>query len=104
EAVFADRDLVFQVTQPGPLELAGDRAFTRTWFREWTRKVGKATPRILLGLYQDELVRTPDGWRFQRRKLDSLYTADPDYGGAPGGDPAMEHDFAALGVDPVQPA
>jgi ketosteroid isomerase-like protein len=101
ERVFGGRDLIFQVTQPGPLEVSGDRAWTRTWIREWTRKAGKATPRVFLGLYQDELIRTAEGWRFARRRLDGLYTADPDFGGEAEPVPSMDHRFEAIGRDPL---
>jgi uncharacterized protein (TIGR02246 family) len=100
DTVFASRDLIFQLTQPGPLEITGDRAHTRTWLREWTRLRGKDSPRIFLGLYQDTLARTEEGWRFARRRLDGVYTTDPELPGRADKDPVLEHAFDAIGLDP----
>jgi ketosteroid isomerase-like protein len=97
EQVFAARDLIFQLTQPGPLEIAGDQAHTRNWLREWTRLMGKPSPRLFLGLYQDHLTRTAEGWRFARRRLDGVYVADPEIGGRADPDPVMEHAFGVGG-------
>jgi ketosteroid isomerase-like protein len=93
EKVFGARDLIFQLTQPGPLSIEGDQAHTRTWLREWTRLRGKASPRMFLGLYQDHLVRTARGWRFARRRLDGIYTVDLEMGGRANPDPVIDHIF-----------
>jgi 3-phenylpropionate/cinnamic acid dioxygenase small subunit len=51
--------------------LAGDRATARCSFQAQHRLVGApgGDNFIVAGTYEDELVRTPDGWRIARRTL-----------------------------------
>jgi ketosteroid isomerase-like protein len=93
-------DLIFQMIQPGPLEIRGDRAFTRSWIRAWNRLKGETT-RDIFGLYQDELVRTPEGWRFARRRMDTIHIAENGQVLEDHGYPPMEHAFE-IGRDPAR--
>lgn len=49
------------------IDAEGDRAKARLLVQEITRKPGEDTLGMLWGCYEDEHVRLPAGWRFQRR-------------------------------------
>ncbi len=93
-------DLIFQMIQPGPLEIRGDRAFARSWIRAWNRLKGEVI-RDILGLYQDELIRTAEGWRFARRRMDTIHVAELGRVVEHRGYPPMEHEFKWIGRDPA---
>jgi SnoaL-like domain len=64
-------EFVFNTTLPGVIRVDGDRAFARFPVTELAkRRDGSALH--FLGLYDDELRRTPAGWRFSRRTLSGL--------------------------------
>jgi ketosteroid isomerase-like protein len=66
-----DFEFVFQTTHSGLVEVDGDRAWARFPTTEWAkRRDGSAIQ--FLGVYEDELVRQRDGWRFTRRYLHGL--------------------------------
>ena len=48
-----------------------DRATVRTYMCE-LRQEHDGTPSRAFGLYQDDVVRTPDGWRFSARSYQSI--------------------------------
>jgi len=48
-----------------------DRAGVRTYMCE-LRQDHAGTPSRAYGLYQDDVVRTADGWRFARRRYQSI--------------------------------
>jgi ketosteroid isomerase-like protein len=54
-----------QMTHSGVVTLAGDRATARFIIREHGR--GDGTYYDNLGIYNDELIREADGWRFAKR-------------------------------------
>ena len=55
----------------------GDRAAIRTYMCE-LRQDHDGTPSRAFGLYQDAVARTEDGWRFERRRYQSM--ARGEYG------------------------
>jgi ketosteroid isomerase-like protein len=69
------------------IRLDGDRATATTHAASWLGERDATADRVLgRGLtYEDDLVRTPDGWRIRRRVHRPLWsTVDPlDWAGAP---------------------
>lgn len=65
----ADLELVFQTVHQGLVQVDGDRARARFPITEWARRRSDAQAMQFLGVYDDECVRTADGWRFARRTL-----------------------------------
>ena len=51
------------------LELAGNRAVTRTYLLTTTVMEGRSPMAGLTSIYEDELVKTPDGWRIKYRQI-----------------------------------
>lgn len=62
-----ERDFLCQMMHSGIVEIDGDRATARWWFSEIKKPVGTDDWLSMIGVYQDEVVRTPEGWRFARR-------------------------------------
>jgi len=69
-------------------------------YRAWNRLEGEVV-RDILGLYQDELVRTAEGWRFARRRMDTIHIAELGRVVEHRGYPPMEHEFKGIGLDPA---
>ena len=67
----SDFEFVFQTTHSGLVHVDGDRAWARFPTTEWAKR-SDGTGLQFLGTYEDEVVRTPEGWRFQRRFLHGL--------------------------------
>lgn len=65
----ATLEFVFQTVHEGLVDVDGDRARARFPITEWARRTSDGRAFQFLGLYEDECVRTPDGWRFARRNL-----------------------------------
>ena len=55
-----------------------DDAAGRMWMSEFRKHVDDGRFSTIFGLYQDRFIRTPDGWRFSRRRYQSV--ARPDTG------------------------
>ena len=64
-------EFVFQTTHLGLVHVTGDRAWARFPTTEWL-KLSDGRAFQFLGVYEDDLVRGPDGWRFARRFLHGL--------------------------------
>jgi len=62
-----ERDFLCQLINSGIVEVDGDKATARWWFTELKKPVGSDDWLYLIGVYQDESVRTPEGWRLARR-------------------------------------
>src|SRR3954470_15784740 len=58
-----DLEFVFQTTHCGLVEVTGDRAWARFPTTEWA-KLPDGRALQFLGVYEDDLERTPEGWRF----------------------------------------
>ena len=66
-----DLQFVFQTTHCGLVEVQGDTAWSRFPTTEWA-KLPDGRALQFLGVYEDNLKRTPEGWRFTRRFLDGV--------------------------------
>jgi ketosteroid isomerase-like protein len=71
-------EFVFQTVHQGLVQVDGDTARARFPITEWARRGADARPIQFLGLYEDECVRTADGWRFARRTLVPRTIGRPD--------------------------
>jgi hypothetical protein len=68
EPIFKSFEFIHQTSQVVGLTIAGEKAHATTMIVEYVRpKGGKLM--LLLGSYDDSLVRSPVGWRFLRRSL-----------------------------------
>lgn len=56
-----------QLNAPAVIHVEGDRATARSVIRECGKYADRDSVLDVVGFYNDELVRTPDGWRFARR-------------------------------------
>lgn len=65
DGLFIVEHYFMQMTHTGVIDIDGDRATARFAIREHGR--GEATFYDNLAVYDDELVRQSDGWRFRRR-------------------------------------
>lgn len=61
------------MTTDAVVEIDGDRATQECTLLLCTRSRGRGVAAMLTGRYSDELVRTPDGWRFTRRVVEVDY-------------------------------
>ncbi|WP_304611136.1 nuclear transport factor 2 family protein [Mycobacterium sp. OAS707] len=68
-ATCATLQFVFQTVHQGLVQVDGDIARARFPITEWARRTLDARPIQFLGVYEDECVRTSEGWRFARRTL-----------------------------------
>jgi ketosteroid isomerase-like protein len=78
-AAAAEYDLLFQTTHLGLIRVDGDRAWTRFPFTEWQRRASDQAGGQFLGMYDDEVIRTADGWRFAHRRLRPITKGRPSY-------------------------
>lgn len=62
-----EREFLCQMIHSGIVEVDGDRATARWWFSEIKKPVGGDDWLSMIGVYQDDVVRTQQGWRFARR-------------------------------------
>lgn len=65
-------DYLVQTNSPAVIEVDGDTARARATIREGAKFSGKDEAMEVLGIYNDELVRTPDGWQFTHRVFNML--------------------------------
>jgi uncharacterized protein (TIGR02246 family) len=73
-----------QNTHPGVIQLDGDTAAGRAYIAEFGR-FRDGTSNLNYSLYHDRYQRTPDGWRFAKRRYEVRYVDDnPLPGAAPG--------------------
>jgi hypothetical protein len=70
---FDTLDFIVQTCSAGMIELLGDRARASWSVSEWYRNKGQADLGCCFGLYEDQLVRGPAGWRFERRRFHPFY-------------------------------
>jgi ketosteroid isomerase-like protein len=69
KALLEPMENFFQLNAPAIIELHGDRATARTGIREGGKLAGSNIVLDVMAFYDDELLRTPQGWKFARRKL-----------------------------------
>lgn len=70
---FTTLDFLVQTCTAGMVDIQGDRASASWSVTEWFRQKGKEELGCCFGLYEDQLVRGPDGWRFVRRRFHPFY-------------------------------
>jgi uncharacterized protein (TIGR02246 family) len=91
--VLPKTNFVMQLCEGGLIEVDGDTAKARWSVTEWIINKENQEVRVSLGVYEDVVVRLPEGWRFKRRRFHPLYGGDPSGGGRVRQDPVMEHTF-----------
>jgi uncharacterized protein (TIGR02246 family) len=79
--LLARYEYVAQMTPSGLVRLDGDTAAAR-WQVFAFQKPRDASPRLLIGRYEDEVVRTAEGWRFAHRRFTARYLGDPSLVGS----------------------
>lgn len=75
DAFFATMDYVIQMNAPALIRVSGSTATARSAIRECGKSAGKAQGFEYFGFYQDELVKTADGWRFKLRVFEGVGTS-----------------------------
>ena len=87
---------IFQMTHSGTIEIDGDEAWCRWWVSEQSlnHKGGGAE---FLGVYQDHVVRTAEGWRFAHRLLQGVYIGRKELAGKIFAAPTMKDRPPILG-------
>ncbi|MDE2404771.1 MAG: nuclear transport factor 2 family protein [Sphingomonadales bacterium] len=66
---FAAFSLLQLIEHGGVVTFDGDRAQARWSTVELAVRQGQQALNVIFGRYEDELVRTPEGWRFARRRF-----------------------------------
>ena len=62
-----EREFLCQMIHSGVVHVDGDLATARWWFSEVKKPAGGGEWQTMIGVYQDEAMRLPEGWRFTRR-------------------------------------
>jgi ketosteroid isomerase-like protein len=70
-------DAVVQTIQNGTASCAGDRG-TGRWYVQEHYRLASGDNGIMLAAYDDDYVRSVDGWQFARRALTRFYQGPPD--------------------------
>jgi uncharacterized protein (TIGR02246 family) len=71
--VLSPQSFVMQTCEGGLIEVDGDTAKARWSVTEWVNPKDTQKLSISLGVYEDTIVRTAEGWRFKRRRFHPLY-------------------------------
>ena len=78
-------EYLVQLGAPASITVNGDRATARSAMREGCKFKGKNVAAEILGVYDDDLVRTAQGWKFARRTFEmscfNTYDVHPPQGG-----------------------
>jgi hypothetical protein len=61
-----------QINSPATIKVMGDRATAVSVIRECGKFADRDEALEILGRYEDELLRTPEGWKFTRRAFHPL--------------------------------
>ena len=75
------------------IEVDGDQARVSSSVSEMLQMKGKDQLSCCFGNYDDELVRTADGWRFARRRFNPFYRGYLQSDGKQYADPAAPHNY-----------
>lgn len=87
---------IFQMTHSGTIEIEGDEAWCRWWVSEQSQN-NSGVGGEFLGVYQDHVVRSAEGWRFARRLLQGVYLGRRSFEGKVFDSPTIETRPAILG-------
>jgi hypothetical protein len=79
EEGIADLEFLFNVVYGGMVAVHGDTAKARFPITEWALRASDGRGILFIGYYDDELVRTDDGWRFSARRLIPRTLGRPDF-------------------------
>ncbi len=60
-------EYLVQIGSPAAITVNGDTATARSSMREGCKFKGQNVAAEILGVYDDDLIRTADGWKFARR-------------------------------------
>ena len=63
-------DYIVQVHGPALVTVSGDAATATSVIRECGKYADRDVAVEFMGVYDDDLVRTPSGWRFRKREFD----------------------------------
>lgn len=89
-AILETYSFFLQMTQGRVISLAGDKAQARTIIREIGQSADGASGLDNLGRYHDEMIRTPQGWKFASRRFEPLYVDTAPLRGNPVVTPAVD--------------
>jgi uncharacterized protein (TIGR02246 family) len=92
--VLSPMTFVMQTCAGGIIQVDGDRATARWSVTEWMNRRDTDEVRVMLGVYEDLIVRTPQGWRFARRRFHPFYGGEPSGGGKVHPTPEWEQVFS----------
>lgn len=70
EQIRTQFDYIVQVHGPAEIVVSGDTATAASVIRESGKYAGREVAVDILGVYDDDLVRTAEGWKFARRVFD----------------------------------
>jgi ketosteroid isomerase-like protein len=73
-ALMAPIEYLMQINAPAIIAVDGDTATARSLIRECAKFRGRPGLMDVVGQFNDELQRTPDGWRFAHRTFTILGT------------------------------
>ncbi|NBR91718.1 MAG: nuclear transport factor 2 family protein [Rhodobacteraceae bacterium] len=76
-----ERSFLCQMIHSSVVQVEGDRACARSWFSEIKQVTETGQWLAIIGVYQDELVRRPEGWRFARRMQTTILERQIDEAG-----------------------
>lgn len=76
------------------IAIDGDRARASSSVSEMLQMKGKDQLACCFGNYDDDLVRTPEGWRFARRRFNPFFRGNLQSDGKQYADPAAPHLYA----------
>lgn len=68
-------EMIVQLVHSGVVQVDGDRARARWQITELQFRTD-GSRRFVIGRYEDELARLPDGWRFTARRFTARYLGD----------------------------
>lgn len=74
-AFFETMDYVIQMNAPALIHVGSSTATARSAIRECGKSAGQPQGFEYFGFYQDELVKTADGWRFRKRIFEGVGTS-----------------------------
>jgi hypothetical protein len=61
-----------QINSPAIIAIDGDKATARSIIRECGKFADRDEALEIMGRYSDELIRTPEGWKFTRRVFEPI--------------------------------
>ena len=93
-AVFAPVRFLIQNCGASVIAVDGDRARVSSSVSEMLQGKGSDQLSCCFGNYDDELVRTADGWRFAKRRFNPFFRGNLQSDGKQYADPANPHTYA----------